>query len=518
MLKTSGRTKWLWLLLIIIIILLLFAACKEHEKKLAGKLQKDYQMSEKEAITGAAHMIRYALVEKEGRTLKINRAPDGSSSFSIDYTAIDDNEKVKFLAEKAEGYREALEGKDVEWRQSYFLFWKKHGTDLDNSFRQNMILCQWWQSRFEIRQKYLEFQRRITGDEEIKPEKKWFIDACAAYPLVEPAKELIFKPQYVLDAKEIKEIERLELTREAMREMPNPDYPHRDPVKKTIWRTEKYKLRILAFDLPPFDRKPDYVEVYRLDKDGVQEEHPIISVFHTDDDQDLTLAVVDLKKKDEIGFGIPDVFQTVYVSKGGDLLSDYSELLNQALRGKERIKKNPLQQSCREIYLVQPGDVSPVAEINSNGWTVPFEYKFKKGGIVKNFMPLVKFETPNGNGDALGDSPYTIEHIALRYHVRDSRDDAYGRVVEFYKPGSELAGKRIIETKIRDNNLLEFVFEGGHVVVMTPEKAIGKLFRIDYDFDSKRATIEDKDGDGKLESKTVINKPTDLKLVNHAKH
>ncbi len=515
MLKTRTKTRWQWLLLVI--FSLAFLSCNEAEEKIATKLQKEHQMSEYESQTGAAHLIRYAITKKDGGKLKIQRDKDGGSYFPIDYAAVKDKEKIKFLADKAEDYRECLEN-SRGWNL-HFAFFEKQGVDLRSSFKEKMILCQWWQGRFEERQKNIEFKRLLSGDQSIKIDEKWLVDACAIYPLAEPKENITFKPDYVLEAKESKELERIELTWDLQREVENPDYPNIDPVKKKIWKAEKYCLRILAFDISPFDRKPDYVEVYRIDKEGNQEEHPIISVFHVDGEQNLSLAVIDLDQKGEIGFGIPDIFETVDISKGSDLLNSYSELLDKTLLGKERVKKNFQEKSCREIYLVQPGDVGPVAEINPNGWIVPFEYKFKKSGRVRNFTPLVKFEGPNGNCKELGDPPYILEHIALQYHARDSRDDdVRGRVVEFYKPSADLNNKRITEIKIRDDNLLEFVFEHGSVVVMTSEKAIGKLFRIDYDYDSKRAAIEDKDDDGKLESKTIINKPTDLKLVNHAKH
>lgn len=497
-------------LLLAVCLFVFIGACIPIEDELAKDLQENYGMGEREAETGAAYGIMSAHVEKnDDGSPKIQQNQDGT--YLIDYAAITGKEKIDYLAQKESDFDFYLNNE--EWNQ-HSKFLKKYGVNLKESFKKKKVLCQWWKQRFEEKNQHLEFKRLMSGYYPLHFDKKWRVSACAIFP---SEKEISFEPDYVRNSNEQKILENIEASATIPREVDNPDYPHIDAVKKKIWKTENYRIRVLSFDITQ-DHKADYIKVYRLTTGGQQEKYPIISVFHADNEQDLTIAAVDLDKPGDSGFGIPDFFEKVDISSteyaGWLLYHNYSNLIDKALKGKEEKKVNFPEKHCQTVYLVRPGDVPPAVEINSEGWAVPFEYKAKKRGVVINFKPLVKFKTKNG--EELGAPPYDIEYIAFAYHGEYEWQESAGRVVEYYKPAPDIVNKKVRKVKIGSEKLMKLIYANGSVAERLPEFTIGKLFRIDYDLDSKRVRIEDKDGDGKLESKTASRKPEDLNLIDHS--
>ncbi|MBI4142165.1 hypothetical protein HY484_04525 [Candidatus Woesearchaeota archaeon] len=332
--------------------------------------------------------------------------------------------------------------------------------------------------------------------------------------------EMTFDAKYVQDARRAGKLtdERNiveSMTRDIMfhEKIPNPDYPIKDPNKEYIFKKRTRRLQIISYTLDDnTDKKPTYIEAYRLKQDGTRETHPALKIFKSTSSSSLDVLVADKDKEDnKKGFGKPDMVRPISgITTGSELQHNYPDIIEYLFK-EEDVPPIPTIQTTTEAHIIETGKY-PFAqyEIKQEGWQneVP---DHKQSEITNNYRIHVKLEEITQD-DIEQNNPHTkkprkIEWIAKSYRGID------GRIVKFYKPSNN----------IKDNTVIDIKGTATELELHEPHKPIQKYpieyllqekpFRIDFDYSPERRwLILDRDGDGTYEAKQEIRKPDNLKL------
>ena len=299
----------------------------------------------------------------------------------------------------------------------------------------------------------------------------------------------------------------------------NPDDPN-----DFVWKARNQKLVLTEYKIidieKPLDNKGDYIEGYRV-IDGKQEQYPAIKVFFPPSGGSA-LLLIDADENGMPGFGVPDVIESISSETNLQDLLHNDSLLN-SLFDKKEGKKNRVVEEA-QLFKVEIAPLgakidewqkSPDAE----GWIVPFKYTNLAGD---NYNVRIKYKSVKADIAADGypsaehaHSMYLqIEYIEKEYtKTGDKYDPSAGRVIEYFRPKGDFAGK--VKAKVLhfdDTKKLQFEFEDGSIVegFINPGKSKfieDKPYAKSYNEGQKRWWIESSNNDGKYDKRKAVGQP-----------
>jgi hypothetical protein len=304
---------------------------------------------------------------------------------------------------------------------------------------------------------------------------------------------------------------------------PNPKNPN-DP-NDFIWKARTQKIVLTEYKVidieKPLDNRGDYIEGYRV-VEGKQEQYPAIKVFFPPSG-DMAILLVDADQDGMPGFGVPDVIESISSQTNLTDLMQNQSLLN-GLFDKKTAKnnRNPEATQLFKIEIAPLGkhidewQKSPDAE----GWIVPFKYANIKGDNFNVRLHYKKLKI-DGDGDAAMAAAHS-EYLELEYIEKEytKTGDKYtasaGRVIEYYRPKKEFAGK--VKAQVLhydDTKKLQFETEDGSVITgfVTPgkNKFIEDVpYAKSYNEGQKRFWIESSNSDGKYDKRKTVGPPKEL--------
>ena len=308
------------------------------------------------------------------------------------------------------------------------------------------------------------------------------------------------------------------------RKEPNPNNPE-DP-NDFIWKARNQKIVLTEYKIidveKPLDNKGDYIEGYRV-IDGVQEQYPAIKVFFPPSGGSA-LLLIDADENGMPGFGVPDVIEEISSATNlSDLLHDES-LLNSLFDKKESKKNREVEQA--QLFKIE---IAPLGkkidewqkcpDEGNGGCLVPFKYANLAGdnfNVRIKFKPIKADIAADGypNPDHAHSMYFQIEYIAKEYtKTGEQYDPSAGRVIEYYHPKSDFAGKVKAEVEHFDSTKkLSFEFEDGSVVegFVTPgkNKFIEETpYAKSYNVGQKRWWIESSNNDGVYDKRKLVGQP-----------
>jgi hypothetical protein len=491
------------------------SACTTLEGETKRILKEKYDMTEEEAITGAAHAIRLEKAQKN---------PDGElvteNGYLIDYEfGISLESRYESLTDKLADLHWLLNEREMRDNLSFWGY-INHFAPIKERLREQKTILEFKEGRYAHVIKYLEFLEKLgINTKMLKKIGKYHDDAWISCPLVDLKKEAPFEPDYVVTAKKSDRqevVEKRTVSESFYLEKDNPDYPAVTKTEKTVKVMVNKSLLYRSISIDG-DKKADYVEVFRLDKDGQPEEFPIIAAYHTLADARLTLLKLDIDEPGHPSFGVPEEFVVVYdVESGIDIEKNHRDLILQALKGREKEKEFELAKHEMRAFFARPGETKIAeAEINAEGWPLPDDYS--QNGNFEIFIKYVKEDKPMTAAKNMKPEPRKIEWVALRYHAPINKyTDLANRPVEFYHPAAKYAELKYDGIRI-DEKRLELYSQGQGSNLLIQYFIADKPFRIDYDSGKKRISVFDNDGDGLYEAKKEEMIPTKIELENDAK-
>ncbi len=267
----------------------------------------------------------------------------------------------------------------------------------------------------------------------------------------------------------------------------NINYPLTDKSSEWVFKEINMGLRITSFNLDDDEEKEtDYIEAYRITKEGKLESKPAIRIFKTGDGVgSLEVIVADKDLKGKAGYGIPDYVDNPYlISVGSDILP-INELIDYIFQDLKKPElKIPDTKDMNKVYIISTGTVpAEKYDMNASGWESELpDYKTREQlARVSGHVMLDSEDEEKGEGK--------IKWIAHRYFGGQ-------RVVEFYRPNNKFKDDiysiesvygRIATLKDTDGRLTQ-----SDIKAICEEKP----FRIDFDRSTqKRWRLFDLDDD-----------------------
>lgn len=299
----------------------------------------------------------------------------------------------------------------------------------------------------------------------------------------------------------------------------NPKNP--DDANDFVWKGRNQKLVLTEYKIvdidKPLDNKGDYIEGYRV-RDGKQEQYPAIKVFFPPSGS-MALLLVDNDEDGMPGFGVPDVIETISSETNLQDLLQSPSLLN-SLFDKKEAKKNRVVEEA-QLFKVE---IAPLGQKfdewqkapSADGWIVPFKYTNMTGD---NYNVRIHYKKPKINAD-YPDSGHEhsmymeIEYVEKEYtKTGDKYEPSAGKVLEYYRPKSEFAGK--VKAQVLhydDTKKVQFEFEDGTIVdgFINPGKSKfieDKPYAKSYNEGQKRWWIESSDNNGKYDKRKSVGQP-----------
>lgn len=340
--------------------------------------------------------------------------------------------------------------------------------------------------------------------------------------LPDGAKELVFDAKYVQDARRTNKfadersiVESITQDITFYEKIPNPDYPFNDPNQQHIFKKRQRRVKIISYNLDDnTEKKPTYIEAYRIKPDGTQETSPALKIFKSTNSSTLDVLVADKDKEDnKKGFGKPDLVRPISgVTVGSDLQHHHPDIIEYLFKEKD-IPPVPTIQTNTEAHIIETGKY-PFAqyEIKADGWQNEIP-DHKESELANRYKIHVKLEDIQGDDAEQTDT--TIRKKSRRIEwIAKSYNGTGGRIVKFYKPSDAIKDHAVIDIKGTATEV-ELHEQGRPIDKYRLDYLIRENpFRIDFDFSPERRwSILDKDGDGVIyEAKQEIRKPDDLKL------
>ena len=301
----------------------------------------------------------------------------------------------------------------------------------------------------------------------------------------------------------------------------DPRYPDDD--NAFLWKSRNQKVvfteyKIIDID-KPLDNKGDYIEGYRV-INGKQESKPSIKVFFTPDNES-SIVLVCTTEEGTPGYGIPDEISKRSINTDAhDLVHDVG-LINSLFDKKEAKKDRDVAEAQLFKVEILPigGHIdewqkSPDAE----GWLIPFKYMNQE---ADNYNARIKFKKPKldpNNPDAVrAHEPYQeIEYIEKEYtKTGDRYEPSVGRVVEYYRPRINYAGKLKAQMEGGDDDKkISFEFPDGstEIGIIAPGKnkfIEDSPFAKAFNEGQKRWWIEKSEGSKVYDKRKLIGQPNE---------
>ena len=299
----------------------------------------------------------------------------------------------------------------------------------------------------------------------------------------------------------------------------NPDDPN-----DFVWKGRNQKIVLTEYKIidveKPLDNKGDYIEGYRV-IEGKQEQYPAIKVFFPPSGS-MALLLIDADEDGMPGFGVPDVIQEISSATNLTDLMQNQSLLN-SLFDKKEAKKNRVVEEAQLFKI----EIAPLGKHvdewqkspDSDGWIVPFKYANLAGD---NYNVRIKFKSIKAditsgeypNSDHAHSMYMEIEYIEKEYtKTGDKWEPSAGRVLEYYRPRKEFAGK--VKAKVLhfdDTKKVQFEFQDGSIVEGFVAPGKNKFiedvpYAKSYNEGQKRWWIESSDNNGKYDKRKAVGQP-----------
>lgn len=310
--------------------------------------------------------------------------------------------------------------------------------------------------------------------------------------------------------------------------IPDPNYPN--DKNRFLWKKIRRGLKIKTYIIAsenPAENSGEYIEAYRLkiiEGNGketvVTESKPAARIF-SGGHRKLNVAVIDGDFEGAYGFGIPDeIVEISNLKNGADMLKNEQIL---ALLFKEKEKEYPLfVKKEMNVEIIRAGE-APIEEWETisdiSGWQIGLKYKdqsasnYKAKVVYKNGNGAPKEKSGEPQEDGQNYSHHSgkkkIEAFAKEYLIPGTETSVQGEVVEYYKPAAPYDKNNVIEVEVNGKKIT--IYREGESAVsgmILPKKNTfieDVPFRIDYTEGGQRWRLEDRDGDGVLESRKRIS-------------
>ncbi len=311
-----------------------------------------------------------------------------------------------------------------------------------------------------------------------------------------------FSPKYDSKAKVRKILEEIDFSIKFEKKIKNPEFPKKDKIKKHLWIPAQAGIKIVSEDLnDPTDRNSDVITVYRKNENGILESKPAIKVYKPMGKDFLSVAVVDLDRETEKGYGEPDLVLDVRVrsedegKEASEFYRDYGYLFKKLFEDKTKYRRiKPIEDKMR-IEIVEYGDLDNRlwVEDKVTGFAVPFEYVNDR---KDNFNLIVHYkERENQEEPEDPFAPKEIDFFVKKYYDPEkSWKDVKGRVIEFCRLKDQYKPEDITDIVIYNRKWMLLTLKDG-----TPKRGLFNMFleenpfAIEYDYGDCRFRIEDKD-------------------------
>lgn len=499
-------------------------ACSNFENNLENRLM-DEGFTKEQAEVGAAVALRRAFTEKTDKE-------DGTATYSLTLAGIKDEDILEVVDSVHDDLVDTLKfDGDIEWQkfktitgmgehlQKQEKVFKYHGDMLrkkvlHRKFEELVNPMQRGSGYYNPYSDYgSSYQQPQQGPKDpfgTKEEERYSI--AAIFPMGQ--KEADFEAEYVKSARKRGELgEQKAIVEEIIQmytfyeKVANPQYVIDKGEKKFIHRQRKAGLRITAYNLDnDKEKKPDYIEVFRMMADGKQESKPAVRIFKPDGRGMLEVVVADRDFENEAGYGVPDYVGRKFGVESARELMELPDLINFIFQKKidEETMEGPKLTEMNKLYITKAGTLPMTPyEINQDGWEqyLP-DYKKMPSGMPNSFNVHIMRDLKPEENDHTKQSE--IKWIALQY-------ESGGRVVEFYRPKDKFRGKKFRVSV--EGNRISFTADDGKIESYDVKSAIeDKPYRIDFDRNPfKRWEIVDRDEDGKhFEAKRERAKTDDI--------
>jgi hypothetical protein len=311
----------------------------------------------------------------------------------------------------------------------------------------------------------------------------------------------------------------------------NPNNPT-DP-NDFIWLprrrgVELTNYKILTKGEKPFDNNGNYIEGVRLELavNGnnlsiKKESKPALRIFMERDGKGIMIMDKDVEGKD-VGFGLPDLVETIQVASADNLIRASSNILERLFEEKQSHKRVYPKYPPIQLQIAQVSDQSfwEVAA-DAAGWKVPLEYRSKQ---EDNYNVKLKVEREKLADGSVG-KYMTIKYLVKEWTSGNNRyQPSRGNVVEYYKMRPPFDTK-VVHAQVLmndDTKKISIVLQNGKEEKGTIAPGANNVFIADkpytiiYTAGQKRYTLVDEDGDGKYEKRKEIAVPKNYKTGDYS--
>lgn len=284
-----------------------------------------------------------------------------------------------------------------------------------------------------------------------------------------------------------------------------------DDPNSFVWKSKDESIELISYKISNSEKhennQSDYIEGFRI-PNGKREKYPALKIFFPQGNSSGVM-VLDLDKEDEMGFGIPDVIESVFVSKLADLWN--GSIIPRLFQEKETriISKKPGLKSIN-VEIARIGSPIDTWEIssNQNGWVVPFKYK---NDIGSNFNVRLKLKDKKSETEL----NFSIDYFAKEWTGNSQFISSAGAVIEYFKPKNPYDLNNLSKAEVRSQEstkALYFIFDDGTVesgfMPVGSNKFIGdEPYAIEYTEGQKRLRIEKDNGS------SVFNKKKEVAML-----
>lgn len=313
---------------------------------------------------------------------------------------------------------------------------------------------------------------------------------------------------------------------------PNPNNPT-DP-NDFIWLARRRGIELVNYKVLNPGEKPqentgNYLEGVRLElvidlktnKISMQREsQPALRIFMERGGSGVMVLDTDIENED-IGFGLPDVVETIAVASANDLLTS-SNVIGRLFEVKQKYKRVPPRFPPIQFQMAPTGKEEELWEIATDvgGWKVPLGYKNKQGN---NYNVKLKTEREKLTDGSLGQ--YTIIKYLEKEWINGTNryQPSMGAVVERYKMRPPFNGGLVSAQVLHaeDTKKVSLVLPNGREEKGLVAPGMNNVFIEDRPFaiiytdGQKRYMLVDEDNDGKFEKRKELAVPPEYKTGNY---
>lgn len=483
------------------------AGCQNWETNLEDKLVTK-GFTEEQAEVGAAVGLRRVFTEKVEKD-------DGTVTYTLNYDGIKSSEVLQVIEEMYADIEWMLEFEGSIGKMKYL-----QNTGRGEHYRKQLKIYKYLKDVLREKVLHQKFKklvgqrsqygyghsfRKHLPEDQFKVKEKEKCTLGTIFPL--NRKEAEFDADYVKKARERgdlkdskKKVEEISTRYEFLEKVLNPQYVVDYGEEKWIFKKRTAGLKIESFNLDnDKERSVDYIEVFRLKKDGKPESKPAIKVFKSSRSDSLEVIVADRDFEGEGGYGKPDYVGKRHSIKSGRDLVELSKLIDFIFQKKKDEEKRqvPELQEMNKLHIVKAGTLPMTPYDCKNGCWDRFlpDYKKGPGNHPSRYEVHVRMDIPdNVDKEDSHHMSFPLKWIALEY-------SGGSRVVEFYKPKKEFENKKLkVDVDWRSGiSTVRIEDEKGQIKNYDVKAIIeDKPYRIDFDRNQhKRWEMLDKDGDGK---------------------